>query len=131
MAIRAMHASECSTSGRDDYIVSGSLERASEHAQAIRLPRRSFANAAASLLAIPLAMVTASQSEAIAAEAPEGAQGAGSFYSKWPYVTPADILPYLEANSTLGDVPSIIRGVTRPSISEMSECSLLLVLPVN
>lgn len=32
------------------------------------------------------------------------------FYSKWSYVKPSDILPYLDVSSTPGDVPSIIRG---------------------
>jgi hypothetical protein len=37
----------------------------------------------------------------------------GSFYARWPYVKPADILPYLRTNATAGDVNSVLAAIDR------------------
>lgn len=38
---------------------------------------------------------------------------AGSFYSRWQYVQPADILPFLRATATPGDTESVLQAIDR------------------
>lgn len=92
---------DCSTSGRDESCDEGRRERT-----ATLLQRRTIASALA-ISAVTLGSHGVFGDRAQAAEDQAGAD----FYSKWTYIQPSDILPYLEANSTPGDIPSIIRGV--------------------
>jgi hypothetical protein len=54
-----------------------------------------------------------------------------SFYSKWPYVQPADILPYLRATARRGDPDSVLAAIdTFASYYPMyRQASPLLLLP--
>lgn len=66
--------------------------------------------AAAALLAAAAAWPAASPpARADAGSAPD----AGSFYARWPYVQPGDILPYLRATAAAGDVDSVLAGIDR------------------
>lgn len=45
------------------------------------------------------------------AAAPAQAGPASSFYSQWPYLQPADILPFLRATATPGDIDSVLHAI--------------------
>lgn len=83
-----------STSGRVD---DGGIAKGTKVAPSLR--RRTFF---ASTLALSIAALAADKGQKAVAEE--------NFYMKWPFIEPADIIPYLEANATPGDVQSVIRG---------------------
>lgn len=64
--------------------------------------------AAASLLA---AAAWAAARNPAAAAVDESSKA--SFYAEWPYVSPSDILPYLRATATPGDVDSVLAAIDR------------------
>lgn len=89
-------------------------------AAATTLSRRRAAAAALLAAALPwVAPLLLNPSSASAAEAGSRAAEAGSgyskpsFYAEWPYVTPSDILPYLRATATPGDIDSVLAAIDR------------------
>lgn len=78
-------------------------------AQAPRCSRRHTAIAAAALLAA--AWPSSSPARAAGLSSRPSSLDNAEFYSRFPYVQPADILPYLRAAATPGDVDSVLRAI--------------------
>lgn len=77
--------------------------------QAALLSRRHAA--ATALLAVAASWAAPRPPAAAAAAADEASKA--SFYAEWPYVSPADILPYLRATVTPGDIDSVLAAIDR------------------
>lgn len=81
---------------------------AADNAAAKPLLSRRQAAAASLLAAVTWAAPHPSGAAAAADEASKA-----SFYAEWPYVSPSDILPFLRANATPGDIDSVLAAIDR------------------
>lgn len=83
------------------------------HAAATLLPGLGAALLAAAGQAVqpPAAAVAATAGGTASPSTSISTSASASFYTQWPYVVPGDILPFLRATATPGDVDSVLAAI--------------------
>lgn len=111
LSVRRGRKAQCSAHQHQRHECTSSQEQA---AAGPPLPQHALTtrrHASAAILAAAAVWNTCLDPAQAEEEASEG-QDPG-FYSRWPYLEPGDILPYLSATATRGDTRSVLEAIDR------------------